>query len=225
LSIEGLRNRFGSFITGARTGSSVPNVRQKILRGEMLDVEQIILHLVDAIGLSALFITDPWDTSKANAIFTTLVLNLDNFVYPLLFAENFVTLQPYLESRKRIIEAWAEAKVRREGNDIDFARELYMLTIKTLAEQRVFKTKREIYFGFGWLKEQQFELEQQLEKEEKAESGVEDATIPPDIAPVDTPVDGGSDNTTQIQEPTDVPKPDTVTDANNGGDTNAEDDS
>jgi hypothetical protein len=187
MTVEGLRNRFGSFISGARTGSSVPNVRQKILRGEALDIEQIILHLIDAIGLSALFITDPWDTSKANAIFTTLVLNLDNFVYPLLFAENFVTLKPYLESRERIIEAWAEAKARRENNDIDFARELYMLTVKTLAEQRVFKTRREMYFGFGWLKEQQFELEQQLEKEEMAESGIEDATIPTaeDIPSVD----------------------------------------
>lgn len=135
-------------------------VKTKLFTPQALDVEQIVLHLIDEIGLSALRVQSVGDASQANTVFTMLVLNLDSFVFNLLISDESKDWDDYVAERKRIVDNWPlDHSGGRDPSigqkEAAAARTLYGLTIRTWAFQRLFKLRRFSYFGVGWKKDQQ----------------------------------------------------------------------
>ena len=95
------------------------NFQSRLFRPQALDIEQIILHLIDEIGLSAVKVAQLGDAKQANTVFIMLVLNLDNFLYPILTADDSKEWSEYRKKRKAIYDKWPES------NPINEARELY----------------------------------------------------------------------------------------------------
>jgi hypothetical protein len=146
--------------------SNQSSFRQKLFKPQFLDIEQIILHMIEAISLSALLVKDVGDAKQANAAFTALVLNLDSFVFPLLTAEDQINWTKYITDRKMITDKW---KITQDAGESpsNSARELYKLTVETLARQRLFKVRRMVYFGVGWYRGQQINMNELVGMEEK----------------------------------------------------------
>ena len=139
--------------------------RDRLFKPQALDMEQIVLHLIEAINLSAIMVKDVGNASQANSVFTALVLNLDSFVYPILSSEGR-EFGDYEDRRKQIKDTWDKSS--DEGSSpYSSARKLYMLTVETLAKERLFKVRRLVYFGYGWKVGQNVKVEKLLEEEEK----------------------------------------------------------
>jgi hypothetical protein len=137
---------------------------EKLFPAKFLDVEQIILNLIDKAGQSALMVNDVGDMTKTNAVFESLVLNLDAFVKALFTSDSTRDWSEYLDERKKIIGEWPDEPKRP---NVALVRRLYSLTIYTVAKQRLFRMKRQVYFGVAWKLKQEANLQKLQEEEEK----------------------------------------------------------
>lgn len=126
-------------------------------------MEQIILHLIDEIGLSAIKVAQFGDATLANATFVSLVLNLDNFLFPILTSDGSKDWDDYKQERNVIYKKWPE-----KTSAVNEARELYKLCVSILAKQRLFKVKRYSSFGIGWQQGQRVDMEK-LNKEDEGQ--------------------------------------------------------
>ena len=142
------------------------NSSGKLFNPVFLDVEQIVLHLIDGITLAPLKVSIVGDATQANVAFTFLCWNLDSFVYPLLTSDETIDWDGYKKERKGIIDRLDKAPDARAQAQI--ARELFELTVKVWNTQRLFKLKRQSYFGMRWKKTDVFEMKklQAIDEEE-----------------------------------------------------------
>lgn len=163
--------------------SQRPNdfVKTKLFTPQSLDVEQIVLNLINELGLSAIRVQTVGDATQANTVFTMLALNLDSFVFSLLTSDKTKDWDEYIKERDAITSRWPEKKIGSNDNDHIYqqarqARKLYELTVKTWANQRLFKVRRFSYFGVGW-KESQIPDISKLERvdEEQEEQDTDEA--------------------------------------------------
>lgn len=140
------------------------NFKQKLFSAKSLDIEQIVLNAVDQIMLSPLKVAELGDATKVNRMTEGLVLNLDAFVSRILLAEEAIEDSDYQKKRKAIIERWPKDTVP----NMELVRDLFKLTIEELQKRRLFKVRRQSYFGMGWKKKQQANLNA-LQKQEEVE--------------------------------------------------------
>ena len=120
------------------------NVRAKLFMPQQ-DVESVILNLITEIGMSALKVKDVGDAGQAQTVFIMSVMNLDNFVYPLLTSHSEFDWGDYTEKRDSIVN-----EIGENSPTLGQARNLYKLTIEVLSKHRLFKMRRQTYFGIGW---------------------------------------------------------------------------
>ncbi len=139
------------------------NFQSRLFRPQALDIEQIMLHMIDEIGLSAVKVAQLGDATQANTVFIMLVLNLDNFIFPILTADGSRNWDDYKKERKSIYDTWPD-----KTSAINEARQLYKLSISILAKQRLFKVKRYSSFGIGWQQGHQIDMEN-LNKEDEGQ--------------------------------------------------------
>lgn len=141
------------------------NIRDKIFGGKLLDVEFIILTTIQEIMLSPLKIAELGDATKANAVKEGLVTNLDSFFSRILFAEMGKDTTEYKTARDKIIAKWRESIGRGNSPPMEIIDDLFKLTVETMAKERLFKTRRYVYFAYHWKQGQMLDLER-LEQED-----------------------------------------------------------
>lgn len=144
----------------------MPPFMQKYLP-DKIDVEQVILQNVSALQMTFFSAVDLWDATKYNSMFVAGVMNLDALVAGILGSIDNQNTKTFKEKRKAILDKWKNAP--SDKSPIDQARELYILIIDTLNREGVFKFRRMAYFGVGWKKRKESEIEASLQAVQEAE--------------------------------------------------------
>lgn len=147
------------------------NFRDKILGARLLDVEQILLETIEQIMLAPLKIAELGDATKANAVMEGLVLNLDAFFSRVVLSEEGRDTAEYQRQRNSLIEQWGVSAEMRKAPTIETVRDLFKVTVEEMARERLFRTRRYVYFGFHWKQGKQVKLDEleKLEADEEAE--------------------------------------------------------
>jgi len=134
-----------------KEGSTPPFLMK--IGGDEIKLEQIILQNINAIQMTGFSSVDLFDAIKANSMYVSLVLNLNDLISGFFKSIENPGVDTFFEKRTEIFEKWKKFDEQGTGKTpIVFARELYQLIIETISNQGMFNVRKYSYFGVGWKK-------------------------------------------------------------------------
>jgi hypothetical protein len=149
------------------------NFREKAFGARKLDIEDVLNNLINEINLAPSKCAEWGDMSRVNLMMEGLVLNLDAVVYNVLTAGKRKKFASYEERRGKIFQGWP-----KQGDaPTPLVRELYGLCISVVAEEKLFKMRRTLFFSEGWQRDRELAMHRMEEEAERDSLDQDEADV------------------------------------------------